>query len=43
MFHNEKQNMDVYAVEFGDTLIGHYEKHEYKSGEKMGMYELGKG
>ena len=37
-YHNEKQNKDVYMVALRDedgTLIGYYEKHEYRDPETM--------
>ncbi len=40
-FHNEKENKDVYMVALRDdsgTLIGYYEKHEYRNPETMKMY-----
>ncbi len=42
-YHNEKQNKDVYMVALRDdnkTLIGFYEKHEYRNKETKGLYEL---
>jgi PAS domain-containing protein len=41
-FHNEKQNKDGYivALRSGDTLIGYYEKHEFRDPESMKMYDL---
>ena len=39
--HNEKQNKDVYMVALRDadgTLIGYYEKHEFRSPETMERY-----
>lgn len=41
-FHNQKQNKDVYMVALreGETLIGYYEKHEYRNPETMKMYDL---
>lgn len=41
-FHNEKQNKDVYMVALRDngSLIGYYEKHEYRNTEKMKPYDL---
>jgi PAS domain S-box-containing protein len=41
-FHNEKQNKDVYMVALRDagTLIGYYEKHEYRNPETMQLYDL---
>lgn len=40
--HNEKQNKDVYMVALRehDTLIGYYEKHEYRNLETMKPYDL---
>lgn len=43
-FHNEKENRDVYMVALRDedgTLIGYYEKHEYRNAETSGMYQFG--
>ena len=40
--HNEKENKDVYMVALRNdagTLIGYYEKHEYRNPETMKMYE----
>lgn len=42
-FHNEKENRDVYMVALRDTdgtLIGYYEKHEYRTAEQMGLYDF---
>ena len=42
-YHNEKQNKDVYMVALRDadgTLIGYYEKHEYRTPETMKLYDL---
>ena len=42
-YHNEKQNKDVYMVALRDadgTLIGYYEKHEYRSPETMKLYDM---
>lgn len=42
-FRNEKQNKDVYMIALRDdsgTLIGYYEKHEYRSNETMKKYDL---
>lgn len=39
---NEKENKDVYMVALRDddgTLIGYYEKHEYRGKETLGLYE----
>lgn len=41
-YHNEKENKDVYMVALRDddgTLIGYYEKHEYRNQETVGLYE----
>ena len=41
-YHNEKENKDVYMVALRDgdgTLIGYYEKHEYRNREIAGLYE----
>lgn len=40
-YHNEKENKDVYMVALRDedgTLIGYYEKHEYRDAEKSALY-----
>ncbi len=40
---NDKENKDVYMVALRDengTLIGYYEKHEYRNRETMGMYKF---
>lgn len=42
-FRNEKENKDVYmtALRDGDgTLIGYYEKHEYRGRETMKTYDF---
>lgn len=42
-FHNEKQNKDVYMVALRDengTLMGYYEKHEYRNRETRKSYDL---
>ena len=42
-YHNVKQNKDVYMVALRDadgTLIGYYEKHEYRSSETMRLYDM---
>lgn len=42
-FYNEKQNKDVYMVALRDqdgTLIGYYEKHEYRNRETMKRYDF---
>lgn len=43
-YHNEKENKDVYMVALRDekgTLIGYYEKHEYRDAEQGALYDLG--
>lgn len=43
-FRNEKENKDIYMVALRDadgTLIGYYEKHEYRDVEKEKMYDFG--
>jgi PAS domain-containing protein len=42
-FHNEKQNKDVYMIALRDadgTLIGYYEKHEFRNAETAKMYDF---
>lgn len=42
-FRNEKENKDVYMVALRDedgTLIGYYEKHEYRDVETGGLYDF---
>lgn len=43
--HNDKENKDVYMVALRDedgTLIGYYEKHEYRNRETKPLYaEIG--
>ena len=41
-FHNEKQNKDVYMVALREegTLIGYYEKHEYRNAETRKAFDL---
>ncbi len=42
-FHNTKENRDVYMVAFRDengTLIGYYEKHEYRDAETCAFYNF---
>ena len=44
-YHNEKENKDVYMVALRDddgTLIGYYEKHEYRNKETAGLYDFKK-
>ncbi len=41
-FRNDKENKDVYMVALRDddgTLIGYYEKHEYRNRETVGLYQ----
>jgi len=41
-YHNDKENKDVYMVALRDddgTLIGYYEKHEYRNKETVGLYQ----
>ena len=43
-FHNEKDNRDVYTVALRDadgTLIGYYEKHEYRNPETAKLFDFG--
>jgi DUF438 domain-containing protein len=42
-FHNEKENKDVYIVALRDddgSLIGYYEKHEYRNAETSKLYTI---
>jgi hypothetical protein len=42
-FRNEKENKDVYMVALRDedgTLIGYYEKHEYRDVETCMRYDF---
>lgn len=42
-YHNDKEDKDVYMVALRDetgTLIGYYEKHEYRARETMALYDL---
>ena len=42
-YHNEKENKDVYMVALRDeegTLIGYYEKHEYRNSENGAPYDF---
>lgn len=42
-FYNEKENKDVYMVALRDesgTLIGYYEKHEYRNRETEPFYSF---
>ena len=43
-FHSEKDNRDVYTVALRDadgTLIGYYEKHEYRNPETTRPFDFG--
>ena len=42
-FRNDEENKDVYMVALRDeagTLIGYYEKHEYRDRETMQLYDF---
>lgn len=42
-FHNKKENKDVYIIALRDedgTLIGYYEKHEYRNAEVRERYHF---
>lgn len=42
-FYNEKENKDVYMIALRDdagTLIGYYEKHEYRNHEQGTLYDM---
>lgn len=42
-FFNEKQNKDVYMIALRDgdgTLIGYYEKHEFRTRDDSPLYQL---
>ena len=42
-FRNDKENKDVYMIALRDddgTLIGYYEKHEFRSNETMKKYDF---
>lgn len=42
-YHNEKENKDVYMVALRDddgSLIGYYEKHEYRNRETAKLYDF---
>ena len=44
-YYNEKENKDVYMVALRDednTLIGYYEKHEYRDRESAKLYDFSK-
>lgn len=44
-FRNEQENKDVYMVALRDdrgTLIGYYEKHDYRNIETMELYQMEK-
>ena len=41
-YRNDDENKDVYMVALrddGGTLIGYYEKHEYRNKETVGLYQ----
>ncbi len=41
-YRNDEENKDVYMVALRDdegTLIGYYEKHEYRNRETLGLYQ----
>ena len=41
-YRNEEENKDVYMVALRDddgSLIGYYEKHEYRNKETVGLYQ----
>lgn len=43
IFYNEKENKDVYMIALRDdsgTLIGYYEKHEYRNREQGALYDI---
>ena len=43
-FHNEEKNKDFYMIalrEEDGTLIGYYEKHEYRAAETRALYDFG--
>ena len=45
IYHNEKENNDVYMVALRDdeeSLIGYYEKHEYRNPETAKAYDFSK-
>ena len=45
-FYNEKENKDVYMVALRNpdgTLIGYYEKHEYRNRETANLYDFTAG
>lgn len=42
-YHSEKQNKDVYMIALRDadgTMIGYYEKHEYRNPENAERYRI---
>ena len=44
-YRNDEENKDVYMVALRDddgTLIGYYEKHEYRNRETVGLYDFKK-
>lgn len=43
-YRNDRENKDVYMVALRDgrgTLVGYYEKHEYRDRETMELYDFG--
>ena len=41
-YRNDEENKDVYMIALrddDDTLIGYYEKHEYRNKETAGLYQ----
>lgn len=43
-YRSERENKDVYMIALRDEkgeLIGYYEKHEYRSRETAGLYDMG--
>lgn len=41
-YHSDRENKDVYMVALRDddsSLIGYYEKHEYRNRETAGLYQ----
>ena len=44
-YRNDEENKDVYMVALRDddgTIIGYYEKHEYRNRETTGLYDFKK-
>ena len=43
-YHNPKENKDVYMIALradDGTLIGYYEKHEFRDAETRKLYDFG--